>query len=80
VTRAKAAEVEGWRVHVARPLKDRTLQLTVEEVLEGLQAAMSREETSLNQPVGEGADGCLGDLLAAPHPGRSRGTCLRWPG
>jgi RNA polymerase sigma-B factor len=85
----------SWRVHVPRPLKDRTLQLRraveelqqalgrspttveladhlrlpVEEVLEGLDAAMSRNELSLDQPVGEDDEGCLGDLLAAPAPG-----------
>ena len=84
----------SWRVHVPRPLKDRTLQLRravdelqqalgrppttmeladhlrlpVEQVLEGLDAAMSRSEVSLDQPVGEDEEGCLGDLLAAPDP------------
>jgi RNA polymerase sigma-B factor len=84
----------SWRVHVPRPLKDRTLQLRravdelqqalgrppttmeladhlrlpVEQVLEGLDAAMSRSEVSLDQPVGEDDEGCLGDLLAAPDP------------
>jgi RNA polymerase sigma-B factor len=83
-----------WRVHVPRPLKERTLQLcraddelqqalgrppstmeladhlqlTVEEVLEGLGAVRSRREISLDQPVGEDTDACLGDLLAAPGP------------
>jgi RNA polymerase sigma-B factor len=84
----------SWRVHVPRPLKERTLQLcraddelqqalgrrpstmeladhlqlTVEEVLKELKAARSRREISLDQPVGEDTDGCLGDLLAAPGP------------
>jgi RNA polymerase sigma-B factor len=84
----------SWRVHVPRPLKDRTLQLRravdelqqalgrppttleladhlrlpVEQVLEGLDAAMSRSEVSLDQPVGEDDEGCLGDLLTAPDP------------
>jgi RNA polymerase sigma factor (sigma-70 family) len=44
------------------------LRLPVEEVLEGLDAAMSRNEVSLDQPVGEDDEGCLGDLLAAPEP------------
>jgi RNA polymerase sigma-B factor len=84
----------GWRVHVPRPLKERTLQLlkavdelqqalgrspttveladhlhvNVEEVLERMEAAGSRREVSLDQPAGGQADGCLGDLLAAPGP------------
>ena len=36
-----------------------------EEVLEGLAAAGSRLEVSLDQPVGDDGDGSLGDLLAA---------------
>ena len=84
----------SWRVHVPRPLKERTvqlcraadeleqalghsptaselaehLQLTVEEVLEELGAVRSRQEISLDQPVGQDADDRLGDQLAAPGP------------
>jgi RNA polymerase sigma-B factor len=83
-----------WRVHVPRPLKERTLQqhravdrleqalgrspttveladhlrVSVAEVLEGLGAVGSRREISLDQPVDDDADDCLGDLLAAPGP------------
>jgi RNA polymerase sigma-B factor len=42
------------------------LQVGEEEVLEGLAAVTSRREVSLDQPVGEDAHGCLGDLVAAP--------------
>jgi RNA polymerase sigma-B factor len=41
------------------------LGLDEEEVLEGLAAAGSRLEVSLDQPVGEGGDASLGDLLPA---------------
>jgi RNA polymerase sigma-B factor len=37
-----------------------------EEVLEGLAAADSRLEVSLDQPVGDDGDASLGDLMAAP--------------
>jgi RNA polymerase sigma-B factor len=43
--------------------------MPVEQVLEGLDAAMSRSEVSLDQPVGEDDEDGLGDLLAAPEPG-----------
>jgi RNA polymerase sigma-B factor len=42
------------------------LQMDEAAVLEGLAAASSRREVSLDQPVGD-ADGCLGDLVAAPE-------------
>jgi RNA polymerase sigma-B factor len=42
------------------------LQVDEEEVLEGLAAISSRREVSLDQPVGEDAGICLGDLVAAP--------------
>jgi RNA polymerase sigma-B factor len=42
------------------------LQVGEEEVLEGLAVVTSRREVSLDQPVGEDAGGCLGDLVAAP--------------
>jgi RNA polymerase sigma-B factor len=41
------------------------LKLDEEEVLEGLAAAGSRLEVSLDQPVGEDGDVSLGDLMAA---------------
>jgi RNA polymerase sigma-B factor len=84
----------SWRVHLPRPLKERTVQLcraadelrqaqgrspttveladhlhvTVGEVLKELGVAMSRREISLDQPLGDDADDCLGDHLAAPGP------------
>jgi RNA polymerase sigma-B factor len=42
------------------------LEMGEEEVLEGLAAAGSRLEVSLDQPVGEDGEASLGDLLAAP--------------
>jgi RNA polymerase sigma-B factor len=44
------------------------LQLTEEEVLEALAAAQSRHELSLDRPIGDDAERCLGDLVAAPGP------------
>ena len=84
----------SWRVHVPRPLKERTVQLcraadelrqalgrspttveladhlhvTVGEVLKELGVAMSRREISLDQPLSDDADDCLGDHLAASGP------------
>jgi RNA polymerase sigma-B factor len=43
------------------------LQVGEEEVLEGLEAVTSRRQLSLDQPVGEDAGACLGDLVAAPE-------------
>jgi RNA polymerase sigma-B factor len=42
------------------------LELGEEEVLEGLAAAGSRRELSLDQPAGDQGDRSLGDLVAAP--------------
>jgi RNA polymerase sigma-B factor len=42
------------------------LQVNEDEVLEGLAAAGSRREVSLDQPVGDDGDLRLGDLVAAP--------------
>ena len=42
------------------------LEVGEEEVLEGLAAAGSRREVSLDQPVGVDGDACLGDLMVAP--------------
>jgi RNA polymerase sigma-B factor len=45
------------------------LQVSEEQVLEGVAAATSRREVSLDQPVGEDAAGArLGDLVAGPEP------------
>lgn len=44
------------------------LHVTVGEVLRELGVAMSRREISLDQPLGDDADDCLGDHLAAPGP------------
>lgn len=83
-----------WRVHVARPIKERALRLaraldeldqvlghsptigelaehlgeTEEAVIEAMEALRSRSEPSLDQPAGEGGEGSLGDLIAAPDP------------
>jgi RNA polymerase sigma-B factor len=43
------------------------LEVGEAEVLEGLAAMSSRREVSLDQPVGEDAGACLGDLVAAPE-------------
>jgi RNA polymerase sigma-B factor len=45
------------------------MQVDEEEVREGLAAMSSRREVSLDQPVGEDAGACLGDLVAAPGAG-----------
>jgi RNA polymerase sigma-B factor len=50
-----------------------------EEVLEGLAAAGSRLEVSLDQPVGDG-DASLGDLLAASGAGEEPEDLLVLPG
>jgi RNA polymerase sigma-B factor len=42
------------------------LQVAEEEVLEALAAAQSRQELSLDRPVGDDTDSCLGDLVASP--------------
>jgi hypothetical protein len=42
------------------------LEMAEEEVLEGLAAASSRLEVSLDQPVDGDGDGCLGDLMPTP--------------
>ena len=53
------------RSPTTRELADQ-LQVGEEEVLEGLAVVTSRREVSLDQPVGEDAGCCLGDLVAAP--------------
>jgi len=93
----------SWRLHVPRPLKEHTMQLSKaadqlqqtlgrsptiaelgerlevaeEEVLEALAVAQSRQELSLDRPVGDDADSCLSDLVAAPRP---QGGTRRSPG
>src|SRR5215207_7493472 len=42
------------------------LQMAEEEVLEALAVARCRQELSLDRPVGDDIEVCLGDLLAAP--------------
>ena len=42
------------------------LQVAEEEVLEALAVAQCRQELSLDRPVGDDIEVCLGDLLAAP--------------
>jgi RNA polymerase sigma-B factor len=44
------------------------LQLSEEQVLEGLEAAQTRIGYSLDQPVGDTANVCVGDLVATPAP------------
>ena len=44
------------------------LQVAEEQVLEALAVAQSRQELSLDRPLGDNADSCLGDLVAAPAP------------
>jgi RNA polymerase sigma-B factor len=56
------------------------LELDEEEVLEGLAAAGSRLEVSLDQPVGDDPDGHLGDLVAAPGTREEPEDLLALPG
>ena len=56
------------------------LGLDEEEVLEGLAAAGSRLEVSLDQPVGEDGDASLGDLMAAAGSGEEPEDLLALPG
>jgi RNA polymerase sigma-B factor len=42
------------------------LGVAEEEVLEALAVAHSRQELSLDRPVGDDTDSCLGDLVASP--------------
>jgi RNA polymerase sigma-B factor len=84
----------SWRVHVSRPVKERTLRLckaldelpndlgrsptlpelaahlslSQDDTLEAIEAAHSRSEVSLDQPVGEESEVTLGDHLPAPEP------------
>jgi RNA polymerase sigma-B factor len=56
------------------------LAVSEEEVLEVLTAVTSRWEVSLDQPAGEEADCCLGDLLAAPGAREEPEDLLALPG
>ena len=56
------------------------LELDEEEVLEGLAAAGSRLEVSLDEPVGEDANASLGDLMAVAGPGEEPEDLLALPG
>jgi RNA polymerase sigma-B factor len=56
------------------------LGMDEEEVLEGLAAAGSRLEVSLDQPVGNELDGSLGDLMAAPAAREEPEDLLVLPG
>jgi RNA polymerase sigma-B factor len=56
------------------------LKLDEEEVLEGLAAAGSRLEVSLDQPVGEDGDVSLGDLMAAAAAREEPEDLLALPG
>jgi RNA polymerase sigma-B factor len=95
----------SWRVHVSRPVKERTLRLckaldelphdlgrsptvqelgrhlglSEEETLEALEAAHSRSEVSLDQPVGEETEVTLGDHLPAPEPAEEAEDLLLLP-
>jgi RNA polymerase sigma-B factor len=53
----RAATISELAVH---------LEVDEEQVLEAWAAMTSRRELSLNQPVGDDTDACLGDLIAAP--------------
>jgi RNA polymerase sigma-B factor len=56
------------------------LAMSEEEVLEGLAAAGSRLEVSLDQPAGEDGDASLGDLMAAAEGGEEPEDLLVLPG
>jgi RNA polymerase sigma-B factor len=56
------------------------LELGEEEVLEGLAAVTSRQEVSLDQPIGVDGDACLGDLMAAPGASEEPEDLLALPG
>jgi RNA polymerase sigma-B factor len=56
------------------------LEVGKEEILEALAAAGSRQELSLDQPVGDDPNGRLGDLVAAPVAGEEPEDLLALPG
>jgi RNA polymerase sigma-B factor len=56
------------------------LQVAEEQVLEALAVAHSRQELSLDRPVGDDTELCLGDLVAAPVAHEEPRTCCCSPG
>jgi RNA polymerase sigma-B factor len=96
----------SWRVHVSRPVKERSLRLckaldelppilgrsptvaelaehlgiSEEEALEGIEAAHSRSEVSLDQRLGDDGDVSLGDRLPAAPPREELEDLLLLPG
>jgi RNA polymerase sigma-B factor len=56
------------------------LRMEEEQVLEALAAATTRHELSLDRPVGDDTDSCLGDLVAAPGPREQPEDLLAIPG
>jgi RNA polymerase sigma-B factor len=56
------------------------LQVGEEAVLEAWAAVSSRRELSLDQPVGDDGDACLGDLIAAPGAREEPEDLLALPG
>jgi hypothetical protein len=56
------------------------LEVAEDEVLEGLAAASSRLEVSLDQPVGGDGDACLGDLMLTPGAREEPEDLLALPG
>jgi RNA polymerase sigma-B factor len=56
------------------------LEVGEEEALEALTAVSSRWEVSLDQPAGDDADRCLGDLVAAPEAHEEPEDLLALPG
>ena len=95
----------SWRVHVSRPVKERTLRLckaldelphqlghsptvpelaghlglSEDETLEAIEAAHSRSEVSLDQPVGAEGEVSLGEHLPAPEPSEEAEDLLLLP-
>jgi RNA polymerase sigma-B factor len=56
------------------------LEIGEEEVLEAWAAVTSRRQLSLDQPVGNDGDVCLGDLVAAPGAREEPEDLLALPG
>jgi RNA polymerase sigma-B factor len=56
------------------------LEVDEEQVLEALAVASSRQELSLDQPVGDDPNGRLGDLVTAPVAGEEPENLLALPG
>jgi RNA polymerase sigma-B factor len=74
LSRNKPCGSARWSTSSSRPLGRapttselaERLQVTEEQVLEALAVAHSRQELSLDRPVGDDTELCLGDLVAAP--------------